>query len=594
MAPKRRKRSLPQPNQSRLRVLLGFIYFGFAAILLRLFYWQVLQSDVLKAAATSQYIDHYQLTAPRGKILTYEGYPLVTNQEVYRLFAEPKQLTDSPEVIARSITPILLAEDQAYQVASTSAEKETIENTLQKNIVEKLSNTTVSWVALRQRLSADTKQKIEAQNIHGLGFDSYLVRYYPEASMAAHITGFVGKNQTGEDTGYFGIEGALDRELTARTVQKRVETDGLGLRLFFNTPDGSFPEQGRDVTLTIRRDIQAMAEAALQKGVEKYGAKDGEVIIMDPNTGAILALASWPSYDQQKFYEYDPALYKNPSLSNTYEPGSTFKTLTVSAGLDAEVIEPDTRCDFCDGPRQIGAYTIRTWNNQYHPEVTMTEALAKSDNVAMIFIAEKLGSERFYEYLDRFGIGQKTYLDLQEDTETPFQKKSGQIHLATNSFGQGIVTNSLQLVRAVAAIANRGTMMRPFIVDQVSNPDTGQVIKTEPIVEKQVISPEAAHKATQMMVAAAEAGEAQWVSSSTYTIAGKTGTSQVAIEGGYAEDRTIASFIGFAPADNPRFIMLVKLVEPQSSPWAAETAAPLWYQIANHLFLLLNIPPDKT
>ena len=276
-------------------------------------------------------------------------------------------------------------------------------------------------------------------------------------------------------------------------------------------------------------------------------------------------------------------------MADLFEPGSTFKILTVAAGLDAGIINPDTACTKCSGPRKIGGYTIRTWNDQYNPGITMTEALAKSDNTAMIFVAQKLGANRFGQYMKDFGIGQNLDLDLQEDSDTPFPKKLGPAELATTSFGQGVSLNSFQLIRAAAAIANQGQMMKPTIVDSVYDPQTGKTIKYQPQEIRQVISTETATKVTKMMVKAAQKGEAQWIGKD-YLVAGKTGTSQIpSPDGGYREEATIASFVGFAPPDDPEFIMLVKLVEPQSSPWAAETAAPLWFQTAEKLFLLLNI-----
>lgn len=223
----------------------------------------------------------------------------------------------------------------------------------------------------------------------------------------------------------------------------------------------------------------------------------------------------------------------------------------------------------------------------------MTEGLANSDNTAMIFIAEKLGAERLKHYLQQFGLGESLHIDLQGDLDTPFPKQWGPVELATISFGQGISLTSLQLMRAVSTIANDGVMMRPQIVQGVSDPASGTLIEAEPFKEREVISKETADTLSTMMIESAEHGEAQWTASPDHRIAGKTGTSQVAIEGGYLEDATIASFIGFAPPENPKFVMLVKLVKPTSSVWAAETAAPLWYSVADDLFLVLNIPPDK-
>ncbi len=224
----------------------------------------------------------------------------------------------------------------------------------------------------------------------------------------------------------------------------------------------------------------------------------------------------------------------------------------------------------------------------------MEQALAKSDNTAMMYITDLLGADRFKTYVQKFGIGHTLGIELQEDTSTPFPQKWGPVELATISFGQGISTNSLQITNAVAAIANGGSLMRPMLVSSVEDTVSNESIEIKPQTIRQVVSPQTASTVTNMMITAAQSGEAQWTSSKSHTIAGKTGTSQVANAGGYDENKTIASFIGFAPPENPKFIMLVKLTEPTTSPWAAETAAPLWYKIASKLFLLLQIQPDRT
>jgi cell division protein FtsI/penicillin-binding protein 2 len=280
-------------------------------------------------------------------------------------------------------------------------------------------------------------------------------------------------------------------------------------------------------------------------------------------------------------------------LTRLYEPGSTFKILTVSSAIDAKLINPNTVCTKCAGPRQFGTYTIRTWNDEYHPNITITEALEKSDNVAMIFVAEMLGEEKFSEYLKKFGIGQSLKIDLQDDSSTYFPQKIGPVELATISFGQGISTNSLQLIKSINVIANKGKLHEPQIIEKVYDHQLVEEMIVDQEQNQQIVSPETAALVTEMMVAAAAHGEAQWIASKRYTVAAKTGTSQVPDpEGGYKNDESIASFIGFAPADDPQFTMLVKLENPKSSPWAAETAAPLWYRTADKLILLFNIAPN--
>lgn len=562
------------------------LYGLFIIIFLRLGYWQIVRSESLRAIADTQYQQTITLDGSRGTITTADGYTLVGNTTVYRLFAEPHLFEKSIEEIVEKITPIL---DQSPAEDLTSTEN--LRNYLTSRLYEYQDK---KWVGLQSNITEAQREALTNLDLPGLGFDPYEVRDYPEASMASHIVGFVGKDSQGLDKGYFGIEGALDKELAKRSNKHRVTTNPFGF-FFLNTSGLKQAATGRNVKLTIRRDVQYLAETELQKALDKYGASSGEIIILDPKTGAILANATAPTYHPAHFNEFEPQLYSNPVVSDTYEPGSTFKVLTVAAGIELGMINPNTRCPSCAGPRKIDKYTIKTWNEEYHPDITMTEALAKSDNIAMVYIADLLGTDRFKKFLSEAGIGDHTTLDLEEDSNTPFPQKWGPVELATRSFGQGIVVTSMQLVRAIAAFANDGVMMQPQIVSEVYDPATHQTFEVEPTPVRQLVSEETAQLVTSMMVTAAEEGEAQWLKNTSLEVAGKTGTAQVANleEGGYYEDKTIASFIGFAPASDPAFVMLVKLTEPTTSPWAAETAAPTWYSVAEKLFILLDRVPNS-
>jgi cell division protein FtsI/penicillin-binding protein 2 len=582
-------------NSGRERILFLGFFIGILIVLSRLFYWQIIQGDSLTAEANDQYERQYTQTGKRGNIYTADGHLLVTNQQVYRLFAQPQVITSEPQTLAAQLTPLVLKDTLEYQSASASATREEIAKRIEAQLERKLANKKLKWVSLVTSLSEETKQKISEMKLPGIGFDTYEKRLYPEASMAAHLTGFVGKDEDGTDIGYFGIEGALEQELKARSQKSTVLADALGMPLPQEEETSQTILDGRDITLTIRRDVQNLAETHLAEGVARYGARAGEVLIMDPKSGDILAMAALPKYDQRYFFQYPASTYTNPSLSSLYEPGSTFKALTVAAGIDAGVISAHTQCDTCSGPRVFGKYTIKTWNDHYHPGITMTEGLAKSDNTAMIFIAEKLGAERLREYLEKFGIGEAAHIELQGDRKTPFPQKWGPVELATISFGQGVSTTTLQLARAIGVIANDGKVMRPRIIKSATDWLTGETIIPEPIVERQAISPETARIVREMLIESAAHGEAQWTASRNHWISGKTGTSQIPLEkgGGYEQDVTMASFVGFAPPEDPKFVMIVKLNAPTSSIWAAETAAPLWYKIAHDLFLLLNVPPDR-
>jgi cell division protein FtsI/penicillin-binding protein 2 len=569
------------------------LYLGLLVILGRLFQWQIIQGTLLKAAAQDQYQHVITEQGKRGSIFTSDGSLLVGNDVRYQLVGYP-HLSDRPvsETIAL-ISPLLLEETRQYREATETAQREELENNLKQTIQTRMEKPDAKWVPLFPSISKSTMEQLQAFNLSFLDYEPQAARLYPEASMAAHVVGFLGKTDLNEPIGYFGLEGALNKELAAKTKKTLLSTDALGFSLFGQQSKPT-ETHGRDIVLTIRRDLQNITETMLKKGMERYGASAGEIIIMEPSTGKILAMASQPTYDPRDPQSYDQILYKNPSLSELFEPGSIFKTLTVSAGIDGGVITPDTECPNCEGPRVIGKYTIKTWNEEYHPHITMKDALAKSDNIAMIHIVEQLGEDKFKEYLHNFGIGEPLGVDLQEDQQTPFPDKWGPVELATRSFGQGINVNSLQMVRAVSTIANKGVMMQSRIVDKVIEP-SGKEIAVEPKQVRRVLSSEAAQQVAEMMVHSAKSGEAQWTYSKTHSVAAKTGTSQIPKKegGGYEDDATIATFIGFAPPSNPRFVMLVKLVRPQSSPWAAETAAPLWYQTAEKVFLLLNIPADN-
>ena len=570
---------------SRLKFFELFMLLVFFGVLSRLFYWQIIKSPSLKTIATNQYSRNVVLSPKRGQLFTSDGYLLVGNQKVYRLFLEPQVFSQDQAQVKNQLLPIILSESLDYQEASTEADQKLVSAEHDRVLTEKLSTKAGSWINLKNKLSVEARDKIESLSIPGLGFDEYYVRDYPEASMAAHVTGFVGKNEAGADVGYFGVEGALDQELRGYQTSQLSLKDALGFNLLGSDQASSMID-GRDVTLTIRRDVQQILEEELQQGVEQYGAKSGEAIVIETGTGKIRGLATWPHYDQAQFYKYEPDLYKNPSLSNLYEPGSTFKVLTMAMGIDLGVISPDTTCTRCDGPRTIDKFTIKTWNEEYHPDITMTDALKKSDNIALIFAAEEIGSDEFQNYLDKFKLYDSLQIDLQEDEDSPKPIKWGPVELATRSFGQGLSLNSLQLVRAVNSLANQGVMVNPTIIESVYDPASQKQIEVKPQEGLAVIKPETAQKVTQMMVAAAPPGESKRAAQKNYDVAGKSGTAQIAGDSGYQEGKVIASFIGFSPADKPKFTIYVKLVEPAGAAWGDTTAAPIWYRVANRLHLV--------
>ncbi len=577
----------------RLKSVFLLIVFGFLIIGGRLFYWQVIKASSLKTQALNQTINQDVIRGQRGKIYTADGSLLVGNQTAYQLFINKKELElDQLELVNR-LTELLktdylqqLEEQNSKNVSEKNKTEltEQYSQDLKQILIQRLESDS-SWIMLQDNISSDLKNQIQSEQIVGLHFIETDVRVYPEGSIAAHLTGFLGKDEQGNNLGYFGIEGALNRELEASEKRIQVRRDGEGRQLADQKIDFTNLD-GRDITLSIRRDLQFIAEEALAAGVKRYQSLSGEIVIMDPETGEILALATYPHYDPADYRNYSTKEYKNPVLANLYEPGSTFKTITVAAGLDSGAVTPDTTCSDCTGPKIIDDYTIKTWNDEYNPGITVKEALRKSDNIAMIGVTEKIGSKQFLDYLHKFGLGEALNVDLQEDFSTPMPDNLGPVELATASFGQGISVNSLQLIRAVSAIANQGLLMKPILVKEVYDPQTQETIHYKPQISRRVIETETAARTTELMVHSAPE-RSNWISQN-YTVAGKTGTAQIASRGGgYRDEGTIASYIGFAPAENPKFVMLVKLQEPQLSPWGATTAVPIWYDVADKIILRL-------
>jgi len=449
------------------------------------------------------------------------------------------------------------------------------------------------WIALKRRLTPQLKSNIEALHIDGLGFERMDVRVYPEASSSAHLLGFVGKQENGSDIGYFGLEGYYNLSLQGKQGFFEHEKDALGKPINV----GSFNEisaiGGVDLLTNIDKTVQMYVEKELKKGLEKYSASSGTVIVMNPKDGGIIAMSSFPSFEPDKYWNYSDDLFRNPAVSYSFEPGSVFKIFIMAAALDSQSVKPDTICDVCDGPYKVDKYSIETWNNKYFPDSTMIDVIVHSDNVGMSFVSDKIGSDLLYDYLKKFGFGEVTGIDLQGEFSPKIREKGSWniVDLATASFGQGIAVTPIQLIKAGAIIANGGTDITPQVVDKLQG--VGWVHDIKPQLGKRVISEKAAKDITAMMVEAAKNGEAKWTALRGFKVAGKTGTAQIPIAGHYDSEKTIASFIGFAPADNPKFVMLVTLQEPQSSPWASETAAPLWFSIAKDLFSYYKIQPSE-
>ena len=546
-------------------VFLFFILF-YLAIIIRLFMLQVINSPENK----SPYLKTNKLTPIRGRIYDKFNHPLVLNQNSYLLYLEPKKIIDKDKLINSLSNSLEVTE------ASISAK----------------IDMSKYWLSIQSGLTQEQKDKIQKLNLKGIGFDYQTKRFYPEASLSAHLLGFLGKNDQGEDVGYLGLEGFYNRDLQGLPGFVETERDIIGRPILIGVQQRVESENGRDLVLTIDKTVQEISKKKLLEGLDLYKAKKGCIITADPKTMAILSLVCLPDYDLEKYYLFSEDFYKNSAISDLFEPGSIFKPLIMAAALEEKKIKPNDTYNET-GQVSIGEYNIKTWNDKYEGKISMTRILEKSSNVGMVYVGEKLGSKKIYDYLGKYGFGQTTNIDLQGEASGYLKPKADwyPIDYSTVTFGQGIAVTSIQMIRAFASIINGGNLMKPFLVQKIVSEN--KITEIKPKVEKRVISQLTSEIIKKMLVSTVENAEAKWNLPKGYVIGGKTGTAQIPIKGHYDPSKTIASFIGFAPASDPKFITLVVLYEPQTSPWGSETAAPLFFEIAKQLIVYYNISPSR-
>lgn len=543
-------------------LFLGFILL-FILIIIKLFYIQIISPVNVDY---DLYLKSKKLYPERGKIYDRKNSPLVLNQNSYLLYIEPKKIDDKLKLL--KFLSEKLEMDEASLEAKIDFNKQ--------------------WVAITSGLLEEKKIEIEKLNLKGVGFEKKMKRFYPEASLSAHILGFVGKNEKGDDVGYFGIEGFYNQDLSGLPGLIETERDLFGRPIFFGVQKKLNPENGRDLILTIDKTVQEIAKKKLLNGIEKYQAKQGCVIIADPKTMAIISLVCLPDYDLDNYYQFNESYFKNPAISEVYEPGSIFKPLIMAAAIEEKKIRPTDIYDE-QGPVKIGEYEIRTWNNKYEGKISMTRILEKSSNVGMVYIGEKLGKNKIFEYLDKFQFGKITNIDLQGEIAGVMKPKNQwyPIDYATVTFGQGIAVTPIGMIKAFSSIINGGYLMRPYVVEKIIS-SKGE-IKIKPKIEKKIFSNLTSEIMKKMLVSTVENAEAKWNRPKNIKIGGKTGTAQIPIKGHYDPSLTNASFIGFLPADDPKIIALVMLKEPKTSPWGSETAAPIFFEIANDLIVYYGI-----
>jgi len=510
------------------------------------------------------------LAAQRGVVRDRTGAMLATTVPLRSLYAIPSRIGDHAAIVTASakLAPLL---------GTTS------------DVVLKALDSGADWLYVRRRLPEDTAHAIELLGISGLGFETEPKRMYPNDAVGAHVLGFVNDDGLGQ----YGIEGKYDALLRGSPGRLVVERDPKDRDLAIGLRTASPPVNGSDLTLTIDLVIQTSAERALRAAMEKEKATGGSVVILDPRDGAILALASYPSYDPSAVAKADPQSLMDRAISWSFEPGSTMKAITIAAAIDQGVVTPNTT--YVDkGCTVIGGRSLCNAQGKSYGTSTVTQILEHSANAGAVFVAQKLGAEQLYSYLGAFGFGSATGVDLAGEAVGAVRPLAEwyPVDLGTIAYGQGVAVTPLQLAAAYAAIANGGTLYRPYVV--AARRDADGEHRTAPVAVRRPITPETAATLRAMLVSTVDNGIANLAAIPHFSVAGKTGTAQIPSDDGrYVDDAYISSFAGFAPANDPRFVAVIVLERPQSKLLGTITAMNTFRSIAEDALRSTRVQPDR-
>ncbi|MCI0396223.1 MAG: penicillin-binding protein 2 [Chloroflexi bacterium] len=545
----------------RLWVVVIGLVVGAAAVIFRLASFQVVQDEELAAIGRSIQYQNVIARPERGVIYDRNMAVLAGNSSDYQVGVSPSLVTE-PEEMATALAPILQQPRHEILQFLTSEQP---------------------FILLAGRVSPEMADALRALPYDGLQIDPLPRRIYPQGSMLCHALGYTDF----DGVGGAGLEGYYQSELAGEAASATINISPLTIQ------ESVIAREGADLVLTIDRSVQYMVEEHLQRAINEYGASGGTIIVMDPRTGAILAMASTPCYSPYRFFEANEEVLFNPAVSQQYEPGSVMKLVTMASALDSGTVTPQSTY-YDAGVIELGGYPLYNWDRSARGQMDMTGLLAHSLNVGAATIATWMGPDTFYSYLQRFGFGRPTGIDLMAEAggllPLPGDSEWTETNLGTNAFGQGLAVTPLQMISAASALANRGYLMQPYLVQEIQG--NGRVFHHDPTVLSRPITEQTANQMAVMAVNAVrqEVVEAQVEG---YTIAGKTGTAQIPVGGIYHPTDTIASFIGWLPADAPEIIVLIKLDRPTVSPWGSQTAAPAFATLIQELVVLLDIPPDN-
>ncbi len=564
----------PPKNYIKLRIaFMGVCFFLLISVICaKAVYLQVFCGSWLSEKAAKQYEKSFVQKGKRGTIYDRGGNELAVSIEGTSIAAYLNQIEDKPSA-SKALAGILRKD--------------------RRKLLEKFQ-ARQGFVWVKRQATPKEVSAIKTLGLKGIGFIPEYDRFYPNKSVAAQVIGFTGIDGNGLE----GAEYYYDQVLSGTEEKYTVLKDALG-RGFAKDQDVEDPvynsiHSGKNIILTIDRNIQYITQTALKASVKEFSAKSGMAVVMDPRTGEVLALSHYPSFNPNVFKQYPRHLWRNRALTDPFEPGSTMKIFSAAAALSSGICSPSTIFYCENGAYKIGANTI----HDTHPRgwLSLQQIVKYSSNIGIAKVVEMVGPETLYTTLKKFGFGSKTGLDSPGETAGILTSSNrwSKIDSSAIAFGQGVSTSAMQLVSAAAAIANGGLLMKPFIVQSITN-ENGRILKrTAPEIIGRATSPEVASTVKRIMqTVVTEGGTGTSAFLDGYTVCGKTGTAQKTDESGtYARGKYISSFLGFAPADNPRLVILVVIDEPVDAHYGGTVAAPAFQNIAHETLQHLNVPPE--
>lgn len=555
-------------TKDRLRYVALFFLAIAAWLVVRLFTLQVIQHDYYALFALNTHQTVQKLYPNRGQIYfqdTRSGqtFPAAVNRDYYLVYAAPREIPpDQAATTSAQIAALLSITDPGAE----------------QTLLQKLSDSKSSYAVLGKKISEGVAARLKARPLPGVYSTPQTYRYYPELNIGSNLLGFTSLDDSGLLQGKYGVEGYWDQELAGKGGLRNGEKGALGGWIALAGRKIIPPQDGPDLVLTIDRTLEYEACTRLRQGLKDYGAKSASLVMMNPNTGAVLAMCSLPDFDPNNYSQMaDLAAFNNTSVFTPYEPGSVFKAVTMAAGLDLGLITPETT--YTDpGEWVIDGFHVRNALRAKYGLQTMTNVLEKSINTGAVWVEKQIGGDRFKQYVDKFGFGEKSGIEIDTESagNTDPLNKSGEIFGADGSFGQGFTVTPLQLAAAYSAIANGGRLPKPVVISEIRYTD-GHVDRPAPQLGDQIISSRAADLLSGMLVSVVE-NHYHAAKIDHYYIAGKTGTAQIPEKGGYSATRTNHTFAGFGPADHPAITLIVKYEEPKQL-WAEQTALPVFKDI---------------